>query len=184
MYSRPAGGSDVASPDGPRRSERRVAHAPDIMQLIERLETQVVNGRRVMSRVMVDESEFLALIDQLRDAVPAELQQARRVIQQRQEIILGAQEEAEKIISTARERAEYLISERGLTAEARYHSENVLRYAQDNADSAMTQMMRFLSQMLDELESVMKQNRSSVENVVNRNLTDIEEARLRLTERA
>lgn len=181
MYTRPPAGSDLVATDGPRRSERHAAH--DIMDIIERLESQVVSGRRVMSKVMVDESEFLSLLDRLREAIPAELQHARRVIQQRQEIILGAQEEAEKIVATARERAEYLISERGLTAEARYHSENVLRYAQDNADSAMTQMKRFASQMLDEVEAVMNQNRSAVENVVDRNLSDIEEARLRLAER-
>ncbi|HMM41608.1 MAG TPA: hypothetical protein PKA95_06885 [Thermomicrobiales bacterium] len=157
---------------------------PDIMEIIERLESQVVSGRRVMSKVMVDESEFFALLDQLRQAVPAELQQARRIIQQRQEIILDAQEEAEKIVSTARERAEYLISERGLSAEARYVGENVLRHAHENADAAVTQMTRFVSQMLDDIEAVMKQNRLAVEDAVNRNLTDIEEARMRLPDRA
>lgn len=157
---------------------------PGIMEVIDRLESQVVNGRRVMGKIMVDESEFFALLDQLRRAVPAELDQSRRIIQQRQEIILDAQEEADKIISTARERAEYLISERGLSAEARYVGENVLRHAHENADATVAQMTRFLTQMLDDIETVMKQNRLAFEKAVDRNLADIEAARMQLPDRA
>ncbi|HQX63178.1 MAG TPA: hypothetical protein PK593_06930 [Thermomicrobiales bacterium] len=171
MYTRPAAGSDLVTSDGPRRNDRHTPASPGIMDIIERLESQVVAGRRVMGKVMIDENEFFLLLDQLRQAVPAELHQARRVIQQRQEIILGAQDEAERVVATARERAEYLLSERGLTAEARYVGENVLRHAHDNADSAMIEMKRFAQQMLDDVEAAM-----------NRNLSEIAEARSRLSD--
>ena len=102
---------------------------------------------------------------------PAPSPQARRVIQQRQEIILGAQDEAERVVATARARAEDLPRERGLTAEARYVGENVLRHAHDNADSAMIEMKRFAQQMLDDVEAAM-----------NRNLSEIADARSRLSD--
>ncbi len=136
---------------------------PDFMEIIERLESQVVSGRRVMSKVMVDESEFLSLLDQLREAIPAELQQARRVIQQRQEVILGAQDEADKILATARERAEYLISERGMTAEARYRGEDILRHAEQQAETTKSQMHRYVRKLLDEVEQVMTKQMSEIE---------------------
>lgn len=184
MSMRPAAESNLAAQDGPRRNERRAMHAPDITEIIERLESQVVNGRRVMSKVMVDESEFLALVDQLREAIPAELQQARRVIQQRQEIILDAQGEADKILATARERAEYLISERGLTAEARYRGEDVLRGAEEKARTTISQVDRYAQQLLDDVELVMTRNLSDIEKVVSRQLSDIGQAKSRLSERA
>lgn len=182
MYSRPAAESSY-TPDEPRRGERHHRHAPDILQVIERLESQVTNGRRVVGKVMIDEHEFLALLDQLREAIPVELQQARRVIQQREEIILGAQDEAEKIVTTARERAEYLISDRGLTAEARYRSEDVLRHAEQDASTTMEHMERFVLKMLDDVEAVMTRSATNVEAIVSRNMTDIEEARGKLSHR-
>src|SRR5436305_4596306 len=103
----------------------------DIMELVDRLEAHVTGASRFFrsNRVLVEEVEFLALLDQLRQAVPVEMQQARRIIQERQKIILDAQTEAEKIVTTARDRAEYLLSDKGLTAEAKYRSEDYLRQA-------------------------------------------------------
>ena len=137
----------------------------------DRLETQIVASRRGMGKVSIGGNEFFLLRDQLSQAAPAELHQARRVIQQRQEIILGAQDEAERVVATARARAEDLPRERGLTAEARYVGENVLRHAHDNADSAMIEMKRFAQQMLDDVEAAM-----------NRNLSEIAESRSRLSD--
>src|SRR4051794_35715394 len=107
----------------------------DLLDLIDRLEEQVTSGKRVplSNRVMVEEEEFLSVVDQLRQSLPAEIRQARRVVQERQKVILAAQAEAEKILSVAKERAEYLISEKGLTSEARVRSEELLRQARDQS---------------------------------------------------
>ena len=138
----------------------------DIMDLIDRLESQFSEGRRMLGtrRIMVDEGEFLALIDHLRNSVPMELLQARRVIQDRQQIILEAQEEAEKIVSTARDRAEYLISEKGLTAEARYRSEDVLRQARERAQKTMGEVDGYARRVLDQVERTIRQNLNEIEH--------------------
>jgi hypothetical protein len=138
----------------------------DILELIDRLEAQVTEGKRVLlsNRVIVEEGEFLALLDQLRDAVPVEIQQARRVIQERQKVILEAQAEAEKIIMTAKERVEYLISEKGLTAEARYRGEDYLRQGKETSKRLMGEVDRYASEVLDQLERVIRENLKDIEN--------------------
>jgi vacuolar-type H+-ATPase subunit H len=143
----------------------------DILDLIDRLESQVTEGKRVLlsNRVIVEEGEFLALLDQLRDAVPVEIQHARRVLQDRQKIVLDAQAEAEKIIMTAKERAEYLISEKGLTAEARYRGEDYLRQGKETSRKLMSEVDQYASDLLNKVESVMRDN-----------LKDIETAKMRI----
>jgi hypothetical protein len=143
----------------------------DILELIDRLELQVTEGKRVLlsNRVIVEEGEFLALLDQLRDAVPVEIQQARRVLQERQKVILDAQAEAEKIIDTAKERVEYLISEKGLTAEARYRGEDYLRQGRESSKRVMGEVDRYASDVLGQVERVMREH-----------LKDIEHAKLKI----
>ena len=78
-------------------------------------------------RVMVEEEQFLELVDQLRVAVPDEIKKAQRVIKERERIIAEAQDEATKILDTARKRAEYFVSEQGILNEARQQSEAKVR---------------------------------------------------------
>lgn len=137
----------------------------DIIELIDRLAAQVGDGRRVLlsNRVLVEEDEFLATLDELRHAVPLELQQARRVLQERQRIILEAQEEAQKILDTAQKRVEYLLSDNGLTAEARYRSEGYLRQARDNARRSMDEFDGYARGMLEKIETVMRESLADIE---------------------
>lgn len=140
----------------------------EISRLLDILEEQVRTGMRVplTNRVAVEEEEFLATVDQLRASIPAELRQARRVIQDRQEIILSAQNEAERIIKTAKERAEYLTSSEGVMAEARHRSEELLRQSR-------TQNQR----SVDEIESYALRVIGQVEQTMRNGLQDIEKAK-------
>src|SRR5918998_4687301 len=93
----------------------------DILYLVDRLEELVGIGKRVpfSGRVMVEEEEFLALVDQLRVTVPNEIKQAQRVIREREAVVGQAQEEAAKILEVARQQAEYIVSQQGVLSEAR-----------------------------------------------------------------
>ena len=75
----------------------------DIFYLLDRLEELVSLGKRVpfYGKVMVEENEFLALVDQLRIAVPNEIKQAQRVIRERQTIIAESHEEAARILDVS-----------------------------------------------------------------------------------
>lgn len=97
----------------------------DILYLVDRLEELVGIGKRVpfSGRVMVEEEEFLALVDQIRVTVPNEIKQAQRIIKEREEILGRAQEEAEKILDVARQQAEYIVSQHGVLNEARQRGE-------------------------------------------------------------
>lgn len=107
----------------------------DVLQLIDRLEQLVSSGTRLplSSRTMVDEQEFLDIIDQLRVTVPDEVKQARRVSQEKDRVILQAEEEADKILNTARERATQMLQENELLRQAQEDAQRLLAEAQRDA---------------------------------------------------
>lgn len=135
------GGSDHLD-DADQPPEPARDGAVDILYLVDRLEELVGVGKRVpfSGRVMVDEEEFLALVDQLRVAVPNEIKQAQRVIKEREAIIGEAQEEAQRILGAARERAEYIVSQQGVLNEARQKSEELLRQVEAETQRSIGQI--------------------------------------------
>ncbi|MDI3339854.1 MAG: ATPase [Sphaerobacter sp.] len=137
------------------------------MVLIDRLEDLISNGMRVplSSRVMVEEEEALAIIDQLRLALPQEIKQARRVVQERQKIITDAQAEADKILTVAKERAEYLMHEQGLVNEAKVRAEEILRQAKDKAERSIGEVDGYALRLLSELEAILEQDLERIKHV-------------------
>ncbi len=102
---------------------------------------------------MIDEHELLELVDSLRQAFPRELRQARRVLQERQQIIADAQLEAQRILATAQERAQYLMSEQGIMNETRARCEEMLRQAMERKQRIMSETDEYVRQMLERIEA-------------------------------
>jgi cell division septum initiation protein DivIVA len=90
------------------------------MFFVERLEAMIANGRKLplTSNVVVDQAAALDLVDELRHAVPEEVQSARRINAEGERILERAQQESERIVAKAQEQAAFLIDERGLTEAA------------------------------------------------------------------
>lgn len=157
------------------RGEPQDRHIVEISRLLDLLEEQVRTGMRVplTSRVAVEEEEFLATVDQLRASIPAELRQARRVIQDRQDIILSAQREAERIISTAKERADYLTSSEGVMAEARQRSEDLLKQSRSQSQRSIEELESWAFGVVTQVEGAL---RTSLEDL-EKGLHEVEQAK-------
>lgn len=136
------------------------------MYLVDRLEALVNSSRRVplSSRIMVEEEDLLALIAQMRQAIPGEVKQARRVLQDREQILKGAQNEAEKIVGLARERAEYMINNEGVLNMAKERGEQVLSDAQRDAQATRSEIDEYAVEVLGHLEEQLQQHLHQVRN--------------------
>jgi F0F1-type ATP synthase membrane subunit b/b' len=136
------------------------------MYLVDRLEALVNSSRRVplSSRIMVEEEDLLALIGQMRQTIPGEIKQARRVLQDREQIIKGAQTEAEKIVNLARERAEYMINNEGVLTVAKERGEQVLTDAQRDAQTTRGEIDEYAIDVLSHLEQQLEQHLVQVRN--------------------
>lgn len=127
----------------------------DVLQLIDRLEQLVSSGTRLplSSRTIVDEQEFLDIIDQLRVTVPDEIKQARKVSQEKDRVILLAEDEADKIINAARERATMMLQENELVHLAEEQARQVIEEARREAEDIRHGADVYALEVLNGLES-------------------------------
>lgn len=141
------------------------ARTATLMQLIDDLEAQISNGRRIFGTgsVNIDGARALEIIDRLRQQIPVELEQARRIVRERQEIIISAQDEARKIVDEANSRVEYLVSESGILAEARQRSEEQLRQAEANANRTSEGAERFAVSVIDAVQGTLREQLEELE---------------------
>lgn len=153
--------------------------AADILYLVDQLEELVSLGKRVpMSRrVMVEEEDFLALVDQLRVALPNEIKQAQRVIKERERVIGEAQDEASRIVQSARERAEKMVSQNVIIAEARQRGEEILRQAEEEQQRTRGELDVFVLRQLQLVEDAVRRGMAVMEDAVEQTLETVEEAK-------
>ncbi|MBI3914352.1 MAG: hypothetical protein HY327_09240 [Chloroflexi bacterium] len=83
----------------------------DILYLVDRLEALITKAGHVplSAKTMIDEDEFLDIIDQMRIAIPEEIKQAKKLAQDRERILAQAKEETERILLMARQDAEHIL---------------------------------------------------------------------------
>lgn len=165
MYKRRAASVDAFDDDTLVNGDGYEAFDPiddtsvDIFYLLDRLEELVSVSKRVpfSGRVMVEENEFLALVDQLRIAVPNEIKQAQRVIRERQAIIQESHEEAMRILDAARKHADYYVSQEGILNEAKLKSEQILQDAVDARNKALGVIDAYALEQFDRVEQAMRE---------------------------
>ncbi len=124
------------------------------MFFVERLEAMIANGRKLplTSNVVVDQAAALDLIDELRHAVPEEIQSARRVNAEGERILERAQQESERIVAKAQEQAAFLIDERGLTEAAEAEGRQIVADATAEADDVRRGSDEYAAEVLVNLE--------------------------------
>ncbi len=138
----------------------------DIIFLVERLESLIANGRRLplTNSVVIDQEAALALIDELRAAVPEEVRQARRINEEGERILERARSEAEAVLARAQEQAALLIEERGLTRAAEEEGRRIVARAEAEAaeirrgadEYAASTLVALEGELVRTLESVRK----------------------------
>jgi hypothetical protein len=158
--------------------------AADILYLVDRLEELVGVGKRVpfSNRVMVEEADFLALVDQIRATVPNEIRRAQRVIHEREAIIAEAQAEAAKILDVARQQAEYIVSQQGVLNEARQRGEELLRQVEQEHKRTLGQIDQYALQQFTRVEDAIQQGMQIILDAVRESAAEMEAAKRHIGE--
>jgi hypothetical protein len=152
------------------------------MFFVERLESMVANGRKLplTTNVVVDQTAALDLIDELRHAIPEEVQSARRISAEGERIIERAQREAEEIIARAQEQAAFLIEERELTRAAQEESARILEQADADAEEVRRGADEYAASILITLEGEVVRTLQGIKRGIA--LLDERRAQLRMPE--
>ncbi|MCS4489062.1 DivIVA domain-containing protein [Corynebacterium sp. ES2794-CONJ1] len=104
-------------------------------------------GVPMTANCMVPRNEMLALLDDLRNALPIEIDDAQDVIDQKDEIIGQAQIEAQNLVDDAREEAHSMMSHaqsdsEAMLADAENRAHATVARAQDEADALLESSRR------------------------------------------
>lgn len=156
----------------------------DMLYLLDRLEELVSLGKRVpfSTRVMVEEEEFLALVDQLRVAIPNEIKQAQRVIKERERIIGEAQDDAADIVDRAHEEAERMVSQSALLADAKQRGEEILRRAEEEQQRTRGELDVYVLQQAQLVEDAVQRSLSLIQDAADETLDSIADLKAQVTQ--
>lgn len=126
-----------------------------IYHLIDRLERLLNESWRMplSTYLVINEDDFLDVIDQMRTAIPQEIKQAEKTQQERERIIAQAEEEAERIVQLAQEDAGKLVQEHEIVRAAAQREQTVIERAQREAAVLKAEADEYARQVLVSLDN-------------------------------
>jgi vacuolar-type H+-ATPase subunit H len=138
----------------------------EIQHLVDRLEALLNESWLIplTSNRIINEEEFLDIIDQMRITIPEGIKQAKRIQQERERIIAQAQEEAERIVTLAREQAASSTDEHEVLKTAETKAEAILRQGQQEAEDIKAGADDYVIEVLSELEEQLMAFLTTVRN--------------------
>ena len=126
-----------------------------LYEVVDELASVIENARSVpmSSSCMVPRDLVLDLLDDLREGLPEEVQQAGAIVEQRTEILEQAQAEAERLTGRTRSEAETVVATARrqrdeLIAQAQAEAEDLLSRAEAEADRILAEAERQQAELL------------------------------------
>ena len=143
----------------------------DVLELVEMLYTMVTEAWGVPlgnEKCIVERDKVLNLLDEIKAQLPAEVAEARRLVNARNEFIGNAKREAEAIRKAAEDRARELVEEQEIVVAAKTRSNEVLTQAENRtrelyrvANEYVDDALRRTEEAINSALSEVRQSRSN-----------------------
>ncbi|MFC8433926.1 ATP synthase F0 subunit B [Streptomyces sp. NPDC057253] len=124
-----------------------------------------VSGARSMpmsASVMVNRAELLALLEEVRQALPGSLAQAQELIGDREQMVEQARQEAERIIGQAHAERGSLISDTEIARRSQAEADRILSEARQEAEEVRAEADDYVDSKLANFEVVLTKTLGSV----------------------
>jgi cell division septum initiation protein DivIVA len=137
----------------------------DILDLLDQLEEVLGAGSHLplTSRTLVDEQEILDILDQIRVSIPDEIKAARRVTQEREQLLADARAEADRLLRAADARVADRLADHHLVRAAESRAAGIEERAHEEADRMRRETDAYAQRVLEKLREQISQVASSVE---------------------
>ncbi|MBU4336050.1 MAG: hypothetical protein KJ548_05715 [Actinobacteria bacterium] len=135
-------------------SEEQNERTAGVAGVLDAIEEAVVTARSMpmSSSVIVSRPELLALVEQVREALPAQLDAADEVIADADAARAAAHEEALAVLSRARAQAAALVEADAVVVAAREHAAQLLDEARAEADGLRREADDYCDRRLADFE--------------------------------
>ncbi|MDF2545728.1 MAG: ATPase [Anaerosolibacter sp.] len=146
----------------------------NVLRLLDELEDIVENSSTIpfAGKALVDRGEILDIIKEIRIQLPDEVKQAQWIKEERQRILVDAQQEAESIMKDARTHIEEMVEKDEITRLAQKRAEEIIEQGQAHAKEIRIGARQYaddllagIEERLDQLGNTVKQNRKELKGM-------------------
>lgn len=137
----------------------------DVQQKLDRI-VAAVDGARSMpmsASCVVNRAELLAMLGEVREALPGSLAQAQELLGGREQMVAEAQEEAQRIIESAQSERGSLVSGTEIARSAQEEADRILAKARQEAEEVRAEADDYVDSKLANFEVVLSKTIGSVE---------------------
>ena len=117
---------------------------------------EMVNDAKGMpfasDKVVLSRDTILDILDEIEDAVPTEVRQAKNIVNDRNQILSQAKKEAEEIIKQAEERRKAMIDQHEITKQAHAQAVEILTDAKAKAAGVKKAANQYVDDMMKKVE--------------------------------
>lgn len=130
----------------------------EIVTMIEQAKGKALS----QNQAVVPRQDLLAALEQLREALPGEMSEARRTLRERDEIIEAAKAEGRRLLATAREECRRLVDEHEVLVRAERAAAELADDAQEQATLMREQTDAYVESALARVEALLEDTLSTV----------------------
>lgn len=118
---------------------------------------EMVNDAKGMpfanDKVLLNRDTILDILDEIEDAVPTEVRQAKNIVNDRNQILSQAKKEAEEIIKQAEERRKAMIDQHEITKQAKAQAAEIVTDAKAKAAGVKKAANQYVDDMMKKVET-------------------------------
>ncbi len=132
-----------------------------ILELVEMLYTMISEAWGVPlgnDKCLIERDKALDLIEEIKNQLPAEIAEARRLVARRDEFIQNAKREGESVRKMAEERARKMVDEQEIVRAARARAEELVTAAETRSREVRRAMNEYVDETLKGAEDSVAQS--------------------------
>ena len=145
----------------------------NVEELLDMLEETLEEGTAVpfaAAKRVVDVDRCRDIVDEVRNNLPDELRDSKKIVADREQILKNAQTDADNIIKQAEERARVLVSDKEITKRAQKMAVELVNAAQAQAKKINNASAAYCENILKNSEEVLARSVADIKNTrMNRN---------------
>lgn len=140
----------------------------DIYHLIDRLERLLAESMRLplSAYLVINEDDFLDVIDQMRTAIPQQIRDGERLQRERERIVAQAEEEAQRVVIHAREEAGTLVADHEVSVAAQAHANKIMESARREAQVLRADANEYARAVLGSLDGQLHSVEEQISNLL------------------
>lgn len=139
-----------------------------IEKLIENIENELEAAWQLpMSggKVLIDAKEIMKMVEEVKQNLPMEIIQAKKIVQNRSNIIEKAKSEAEIMIKTSEEKIRELINKNEIVKAAEVKAESILNDAISKAKELRISSNQYAANIMKQLDETVENSLSEIKKV-------------------